>query len=384
MRLFRYTSIAVLVAAIGLVGCGGKKMVDPDPAQLPDLPKQQEVWKKQWSVSVGDGLGGEFLRLSPAITSSGIYAASRDGVLVAVNRENGDVLWRQKTGLTITGGVSAAYGMVVVGTAKGQVYAFNAQNGEKLWQSGFSAAVLSRVGIDADAVVVQTADGKIFGLNREDGTRIWTHESSVPALSIRGTSSPLMNNGAAFVGTASGRIEALESRTGASGWSTLVSTNSGRSELERIVDVDGELLLSGNTLYSAGYQSQLTAVNAQNGRRLWQFEVSSAHGLAEGMDNIYVVDTTSTLYAVDSKSGKAVWKQPDLTWRSLTSPATSLNSVLVGDRFGYVHIMAQSDGRMLGRFKSSGEPVVALNVESDTAFVYGAKGHLSAWRLTQN
>lgn len=384
MPFFRYATFTVLLAVLGLAACSSNKVVEPEPAKLPDLPEAAVKWQKQWSVSVGSGLDGEYLRLRPAVASDTIYAASRDGVLLAVDRESGKLRWKQKTGLALTGGVGAGYGMVLAATGKGEVVAFKAEDGSQLWRSALSAAVLSVPALDAGVVVAQSADGKVYGLKREDGSRLWVHDTSVPVLSLRGGASPLLTQGAVFVGTAGGKVEAIEAESGIMAWEVRVATNQGRSELERMVDVNGDLLLEGKTLYSLGFQSQLTAVDVESGRKLWQYDLSGFQDLAGGLGNVYAVDAGSTLFAVDAASGKAVWKQPDLAWRGLSGPVVSGSYLLVGDNKGYVHVLAQTDGRVLGRFRPDSSPVEALLAEQGTVYVYGVKGRLSAWRLRQD
>ncbi len=381
MSLRLSAALGLLLA--GLAACSSNKSAEPEAAPLPKLPSSTVQFKEQWSASVGKGQAGEFLRLRPAVSASAAFVGSRDGIVLAVDRSNGKTLWRQKTGLPITGGVGAGYGMVLVGTSKGAVVAFNAADGKTLWQSKLGAAVLSAPAADAEVVVAQSADGKVYGLKRADGSQLWVHDTSVPVLSLRGSATPLLDRGTAYIGTAGGRLEAVAAASGMAAWELRVATNQGRSELERMVDIDGDLLMDGDQLFSVGFQSQLTAVDVSSARRLWQYEVSSFQDLAAGLGNVYVADSASTLLAVDAKSGKAVWKQEALAWRGLSGPVTLGNHLLVGDRSGWVHVLAQSDGRMLGRFRAEREPITALLVDQDTVYVLSADGDFSAWRLRE-
>lgn len=355
----------------------------PEPGPLPDLPAERVRLERVWKVSAGDGVG-EVTRLRPAASGQQVVVASHDGVLLAVNAESGQTLWRQKTGLPLSGGPALGYGVVIVGTAKGELLAHDATTGARLWQVLLGAAVQSLPVLTAERVLVVTADGVVHALDRASGEQRWTYTTPVPPLSLRGRAAPLVIGAQVLVPTAAGKIISLDVDTGIVEWDVRVAANTGRSELERMVDIQGELLLEGDSdLYSVGFQSQLTALNVQEGRRRWQHEVSSVQGLAAGLGNIYVVDTGGTVIALDHESGKPVWKQPDLAWRGLVNPVVLGPVLVTGDADGRAHILSQSDGKVLGRERLVRDRLVSLSVQGDQLLAWSADGVLSAWKIRQ-
>jgi outer membrane protein assembly factor BamB len=354
----------------------------PEPASYPDLPSDKLVFERLWKTSVGDGLGKDDVRLPPAIGEQRVTAASRDGVLMSLLRETGKTVWKKATGLPITTGPGAAYGAIAVGTAKGEVVLFAETDGTQQWKVPVGAAVLAVPAVAADTVVVLSADGVIHALSVASGEQRWAYNTSVPALSLHANAAPLIVDGIVYVATAGGKLLSLDLQTGVAAWELRVASNSGRSELERMNDIVGDLLFVGPaTIYSVGYQSQLTAVDVNNGRRRWQFETSSVNGLAEGLGNIYVSDTDGNVLAVDRSSGKVVWKQSDYQHRRLTA-ATVVGSVLaVGDDEGRVHLLAQSDGQVRGRTRVSGDALVAIVGSGSQLFAWDKDGRLSAWAI---
>ena len=129
----------------------------------------------------------------------------------------------------------------------------------------------------------------------------------------------------------------------------------GRSELERIVDVDAAPLLVGGDVYAQAYQGRMMRIAARDGRPRWEAEVSSFQNLAEGYSQIYAVEEKDTVTAVAQSRGDVVWQHDLLARRSLTAPLAFSNYVVVGDAEGYLHVMAQRDGRMMGRTKVGGK-----------------------------
>lgn len=361
----------------------------PEPRDYPALPEAAARLKKQWSVRAGDGLAGESVRLAPAIGARHVALASRDGVVMLVERESGKVLWRRKTGLPLVAGPGIGYGLLAVATAKGELVVMDLADGSEKWRASLGATALATPAVAADAVLVLAGDGVLHALAREDGASRWTYNTSVPPLSLRGNAAPLVADSRVYVASAAGKVARIDLATGVPDWELRVATNSGRSELERMNDIVGNLLRVGEQeLYSVGYQSQLTCTDIAAGRRRWTFDVSSVNDPAEGLGNIYVSDVNGNIIAVDRASGQLVWKQADLAWRVLSNPVVVSNLVAVGDDEGRVHLLAQSDGAVQGRASVGGgwfsdSAIASLAVQDDVLYAWDAEGRLSAWKLRE-
>lgn len=381
MSMSRFLRLLLLPGMLFTLAACSSAPPAPEAKAYPALPSDRVRLTRLWELWVGDGLAGDNVRLVPALGEQHIAAASRDGVLLVAARENGKVLWKKKTALPVTAGPAAGYGVIVVGTAKGEVVAFAEENGARKWSVSVGAAVNATPAVSAGMVVVLTADGVIHALARETGETHWTYNTMVPPLSLHANAAPLIVDNRVYVATSAGKLLGLDLETGVAGMEVRVATNSGRSELERMTDIVGNLLLlDDRDLYSVGYQSQLTATDAESGRRRWQFDVSSVLDLAEGLGNIYVTDTSGNVLAVDRASGKVVWKQPDYEYRALTAPTIFAGMVAVGDDKGRVHLLAQSDGRVLGR-TSAGSALVSLQGRDDVLYAWSANGRLAAWKV---
>ncbi len=109
-----------------------------------------------------------------------------------------------------------------------------------------------------------------------------------------------MTNRLAVAGLSTGKVVALDISNGVPVWEQRVAIPTGRSELERVVDIDGGLLLSGETLYVASYQGRVAALDLQSGRQLWQRDASSYAGVAQGFGNVYVSLSSAPLKALTS------------------------------------------------------------------------------------
>lgn len=363
-----------------LAGCSlfSKEEAGPEITPLVKFKAQADI-ERQWSVSVGDGIGERYLKMTPAIDGKMIYAADAKGVVAAFDRMTGKRQWRISLKEPLSGGVGAGYGLVFVGTSSGHLLALNKADGSQAWRVAVSSEILSAPQTNASTVVVQTQDEKVFGFEHATGAQRWQYESSTPTLSLRGTSTPVLTSELAILGMGNGQVLALSADNGAVLWKQRATVAQGRSEFERMTDVDGDLLLAGNALYVTSFQGFVVAFDVNTGRPMWRRELSSYQGPDEGLGNVYISAADDELHAVTESDNELSWTQSALKYRKITAPVTFANYVAVADGEGYLHVMSQRDGSFVARKKIDGDGVRSkLLAKGEILYIYGNSGKLVA------
>ena len=352
------------------------------PMALSDITETVKI-KELWSVGVGDGQGDGFYRLQPAISGEVIYAASADGEVVAVDRKRGKTLWEVDLDISLSGGVGVYNDVLLLGSSEGLVLKLDANTGEQLWTTMLTGEILSPPQANGKVVVAQTYNGKLQGLDFATGQLLWTYNSKVPVLTLRGTSVPIIENNRVYAGFASGRVLAFDAQTGSIVWDGRVAIPQGRSEIERIVDVDGTMELAGNELYAVSYQGSVVAIDVESGRKIWQQKASSFSGVSLGFGNVYAADEDGTLNAF-MRNGEGVrWSQGALGYRQLSRPTPIGSYVTVADFEGYLHVLSQVDGDFVGRVRVDSDGVRADMLSEDgILYVFANDGELVAYEIT--
>lgn len=374
----RWKYAALLALAVLATGCSSTSKKELPPAELTKFQEEVEL-KVEWSRSIGDGQGDLYNTLTPAVDGDHLFAASADGRVIAMDRTNGNVLWKVSLDLPVSGAVGAGYGLVVVGTLKGEVIALDTSSGEERWRAKVTSEVLSAPAVNSDLVVVQTQDDRLIALDASTGSQRWIYESTPAVLTLRGTSSPVLTNSLAIVALSTGKVVALDTQRGIPVWEQRVALPQGRSELERVVDIDGNLLLSGGTLYVVTYQGKVAGIDIDSGRLLWQRDASSYAGLAQGFGSVYVSLSSGSVESIDERSNSALWTNDALARRQLSAPEVFSSYVAVGDLEGYLHLLSQVDGHFVGRKKIDGDGLRARPlVVGDWIYAYGNSGKLVA------
>ena len=347
------------------------------PAELEDIQTEVTI-SRDWRINIGNGQGDSFKKLTPVVDGGFVFAASDDGDVVAVNSTNGDLMWLTELETSITGGVGAGDGIVMVGTEAAELVVLSQSDGQEVWRTRVSSEILSQPKTDGDIVVVQTVDGKLVAVDREDGLQRWTYETTLPALTLRGTSSPVLTSeGTVVAGFSNGILVSVAAEDGVWSWEERVAVPDGQYDIERVIDVDGDLLLDGARILASSYQGNLMAFDTATGRIVWGMEASSYHGMDQGFGNIYYSNDESHLVAVRDNSSDVVWQNEELQYRDLTAPKTISNYVAVADFEGYLHLISQIDGRIIGRTRIDNDGVRSnLVVEDGSLIVYGNGGSL--------
>ena len=386
MRVIRLLFISCLMIVIG--GCSTvQDWFDSDdddptaPVELESIDSKVDL-KKRWSVKVGDGQGDGFYKITPTLVNDVIYVASSDGDVMAVAAEDGDRLWGVQLDRPLSGGVGYHDGSLFVGGSDGSVIELSADNGAVSWEVSVSGEVLSAPAASDDWVIVQTYDGKLRGFQRGSDEPSWTFTSDVPVLTLRGTSAPILQGNNALAGFADGKVIAIDLNSGNIAWESRIGVPQGSSEIDRIVDIDGSMSPQGRELFVASYQGRLAALDTRTGRKLWQQNVSSVSGTSVGFGNVYVADVDGTLSAF-LRSGQGVrWQNIELGFRQLSRPTPVGNYVATVDFDGYLHILSQIDGQIVGRAKISRDAARAdMIADSGRLIIYADNGQLLAYDL---
>ncbi|MFZ5724173.1 MAG: outer membrane protein assembly factor BamB [Pseudomonadota bacterium] len=363
---------------LALAACSGKDdLIEPSP--LPDIASSVK-FDRDWSADAGRGSEAEGLALVPAVTGQAVYTADQYGHLAARDRRSGKRLWKRSTREPFAAGPAAGYNQIFVGTREGEVLAYSATDGTPLWRTPLGGEVLAVPALNGDAVAVKTADGRVTLLDRVSGSVRWTWDGGAPPLSLRASSSPLLLDDAVLAGLPSGMLVALERATGQLIWERRIAEPSGKSELDRLVDVAGDFVLRDDRIYVATYQGRLVALDLRSGQFLWQQPVSTFQPLAVSADAVFVTDADSRLIAVRAVDGVVLWRLESLLGRRVTGAALLGDWLLVGDLDGWLHVIRQADGVLVGRRKIDGDGMALPPVvDENRVFALGRGGRLAVF-----
>jgi outer membrane protein assembly factor BamB len=372
--------LAVLgtAALITLAACGDK-VVDP-PAELVDIVAKRVV-HRTWSAGLGGDSERLRLALRPIVVDGKVYAASHDGEVVALAADTGRRAWTVKTKLALSAGPEVDNGLVVLGSSDGDIIALDAANGSERWRKSIGSEVLARPLIAKDVVVIRTVDGHVEGMAATDGSQRWAVDEEVPRLTLRGTAPPVLAGDRIVAGFDDGKVLAIDPRNGDVLWDAVVNAPHGRTELERLSDIDSPARVSGDDIFVVGFQGRIAMLALDSGQIWWARDASSYRGFTMDDDNIYLTNADSVVVAMKRSDGAVVWEQDAMKRRGLTAPALDGDALVVGDFEGYLHWLDKTTGEIVARQKTDGERITNAAVTTDAGvFVQTDSGKLLAFK----
>lgn len=408
-----------LITTLSVVALAGCETNDENEltriAELEPINIKRHV-DVEWREQTGSGVENYFSNLSPVVVKDMVFAAGRDGEVVAFDKLSGDEVWSTDTrdipptlwdaltftdveGDKLSGGIAAAYNNLYIGSENGFVVALSQETGEILWRKNVKGEVVSAPSPGEGWIAVTTAAGVITMLHPDTGEVRWEVETDVPSLTLRGTSSATVANGGVLVGTATGKLTVIVSEQGIPAWDVQIATVDGATELERLVDADSKPIVSGGDVYSIAYNGNLANVDFRSGRIKWKREYSSYRNLTLANGTLFLTNDKGYVSAVEASAGSEKWTNTDFYNRRLTQPVVYKDTVVVGDFEGYFHFLDINTGEVVSRYKLDDIDYSAFNwfvswftsedrraytapvVDGDLLYVQTRDGELTALRL---
>lgn len=382
MRFYRILVVLVITSLISACSWfSSDDEIEPNP--LVEIANPLNI-RQIWNTDAGAGQGEVVLGLQLAVADQRVFAADYEGNLFALNANTGKSQWRHEYELPFSAGPGVSDSAIAMGTLDGGVFLYDRNSGTPIWQAQVSSEVLAAP-IEHNGVwIVRAQDGRVFGLDHETGARIWVYDRGVPALTLRGNSKPVARAGVVYIGADDGKIIAIRSDDGTLLWEKALTDSAGRSELDRLADIDGEMQIIATDLYVSGYQGRVAGVSVSDGRLLWVRDLSSYSGLAAYRTTIAVSDEQSQIWAIDRRSGSVLWKQDELGLRQITGPQIHNGYFVVGDLEGYLHWVAVDTGYIRGREKAGNDPIMHTPVVAgDRLYAMTVDGRISAYEIQE-
>ncbi|MDD3608423.1 MAG: outer membrane protein assembly factor BamB [Halothiobacillaceae bacterium] len=360
--LSRSLVASVMVAGVLAAGCSNTRDHVEPPTKLVDV-RGEFAPRIVWSASTGSAQPGKLLRLVPYVEGGVAYTVDPAGKLTAVDLDSGATRWARSLDVKATAGLGGGEGLLVLATEDGELIAVERETGEVRWRKPLTTLAWARPAVAGGKVIVRTGDGRVFAFDAVKGTRLWVEARSVPALSLQGQSDPVvLGNEAVLIGYDNGALVVHALADGRSLWETQVALPSGRSDIDRMVDIDATPLVDRGVVYALSYQGRLAAVELRSGQPLWNREMSGYSSMTADSGTVYFSDARGAVWAVDKAGGQPLWRQEALLHRALSAPVLAGRWLVVGDLEGYVHFLSPDDGHIVARTRVDGGRVVGQPV----------------------
>ena len=340
--------------------------------KIQNLYPIEVVWKRSFN---GKNDLGSFI---PSFYSGEMIVADPEGNLISMNPSSGKVNWNIDLKRDLSAGTASGFGKIVLSDTDGFLVAIDTDSKETLWEKNIGGEILSNGVISASLVLIKNSVGELVALDSSTGDVKWSFRSQLPALTVRGTGEPIIENGIVFSSFDNGRLAAFQLETGYFLWDGPISFLEGTSELENLIDSDSSPVIAQSLIFATNYQGRLTAFDIAQKRPVWNAEASSFHSPIIGNNMLMVVQDDGSILSFSMTNLSPSWNSKEYLRRELSNGLIHKNLMLVGDVEGYVHIIDPLNGITVGRKKVSGNPIMSIVSFRNLAYVIDQESNISA------
>ncbi|MCE3043814.1 outer membrane protein assembly factor BamB [Legionella sp. 16cNR16C] len=384
--MFKKSLLLVVISALTACSTVDDYLLGKDNTPVPnelEPIKPKVALTEKWSVPVSRAKhSGNYLKLQPVIVGNTIYTADASGSVEAIDKKNGKILWSRKLDNVLVSGPSVGAGYIAVGTENSKVIVLKQADGSDGWQASVSGEVLSKPVIAQGKVLAKTIDGNLYAFNLASGEQLWVSDHGAPGLVLKASSSPVVvNNQTALVGYSDGKMDAVDIQTGHVIWQRSIAFASGASDVERLVDIDADPIVEGQTVILGSYQGYVGAFSLSDGQFIWRKPASIYKNMTVQGNTLYLTDSEDVVWAINKQNGQVNWKQVALKARGLTEPVISGDRLLIGDKTGMLHVLSAQSGEFISRAQVGSAIISTPSVSGKDVYVMTNNGKLSRFSV---
>lgn len=344
-----------------------------NPRHLAEHASLSHPLNPLWDRSIGRGVSKDGRITSEPVVENGVvYTLDAAASLVATGA-NGSTVWT--TDLTppgenaldgFGGGVAVSGDTVFASTGFGEVVAVNTATGDIIWRQELDAAVRAAPTVLGDKVFVVARDDKSYALDAENGRVKWRMQSASGDAGVVGGASPAAVGPVVVVPFASGEVIGTLARNGRQIWSAALSGGRRGTVRGRLSDITGDPVIDGDRVYVANQSGRLAALDRRSGERLWSIKDGSTGPALPVGGSLFYVSDEARLVRVSAEDGTEIWQTqlPEFGGSKHQDDAQQhYGPVLAGGRL----VVASSDGFLRSFDPASGEELNAVPLPGGAA-----------------
>lgn len=372
----------------------------PESGGFPDHAMQHlalpDTLRQAWKTSVGEGSSRYTQVLAQPIVADGrVYAMDGGSQVGAYDPANGNQIWRVDVkpsddyGNGFGGGIAFWKGRLYVSTGYAQVLALDPKNGKVIWKTGVGAPVRSGPTVADGRVYTVTVENELVALAADDGRRLWAQNGIPETAGLVGSSSPAVEGEVVVVGYTSGEIYALTIENGRPLWSDSLSSGGAVDAVSALADIRGRPVVDRNRVFAISHSGRMAAIDLRTGERVWEQDIGSSHGVWVAGDYVYVLSNDNQLVCLTRHDGKVRWLRQLPRYeneKDKEDPIVWAGPVLGGDRLivlssdGWALSVSPYTGEPMGRQEMPGDAFVDPVIANNTLYILTDNGELAAYR----
>lgn len=351
--------------------------------------------KRVWSADIGPGSTDELpLVAQPVVVDSRIFTLDTKSMLSAFNTKDGKRLWRESVSSpgesdnVIGGGIAFSNAVLYVTNGYNEVLAVNPENGEIFWRKDLPAPSRAAPTIMDNRLYVVTLDSRVLALDPQNGNILWEYIGIGETAGLVGAASPAANYDIVVPVFSSGEVTALRVENGSVAWSDNLSNLRAAGGLASLSDIKALPVIDKGLVIAISFSGRIVAIDERTGNRIWQREFGGDQTPWVTGNHVFALSENNELVALSRDTGVIHWvTQLDKYARDDDDEKLRWSGpVMAGGRL----ILASTDERLIEVAPETGEVKAQNRISTDvvippvvadkTLYLLGENGTLQAFR----
>lgn len=280
-------------------------------------PAYSGAFEQLWSVPIGVGEGTrQRITAEPVAAGGLIYTLDARAQVTAISAD-GAVVWsrdltppgtRSPEGAS-GGGLTVAGGRLFVSSAFGWLHVLDLRTGETVWSKQFDAALTAPATVSGNRAFVVAADSTAWALDAGTGKVDWQLSGAPSPAAMVGGAAPAIAGALVLLPTPGGELIAARQDNGMIVWRTVVAGTRIGVGYASVVDVTGDPVVQGDTVFVGNQSGRVMALNVRDGSQSWA-TMEAAYGPVWPVGgSVFLMSDRNRLVRLSARDGAVTWSQ---------------------------------------------------------------------------
>ncbi len=353
-----------------------------------------------WSTSIGQGDSRRSRILADPIVAEGRIFTLDSAFNLQATSLGGETLWsrslvplRDGPEQAQGGGLAYGDGKLFVTTGFGRLSAVDPGSGGEIWQQRLGAEASGPPTYRDGLVYVTSGDETGWAIEAGDGRVRWRAEGVANIHNIAGAPAPAVGEDLAIFSYGDGTLQAAFRQGGLRRWNATLSGRRGGRALDKAIDVTGDPVIFGDTVYAGNSTGQVVALDLGSGARRWTAQMGALDMPWPVADSVFLVSDDNALVRLDAQTGRTLWEVELPGWVPSAQPNrrrdesfANRGPILAGGRLivassdGAIRAFDPESGALVAEAEIPGGATTAPIVAGGTLYVVSKRGMLHAFR----
>lgn len=356
-----------------------------------------DTLSQAWRTKIGAGNEKYERMITGPVSANGrVFAVDVKGKVTALSLATGRKLWsreldndNERSKVGFGGGAAVEGNKLIVTSGYGFVVALDVESGSEIWRYKGVIPFRGAPTTYNDKVFAITHDNQMLALNIENGDFLWDQVGIAENAGMLGAASPAYDGTTMVAALSSGELIAMRGANGRILWQDTLSSSQRLTPLATLADIDANPVIDGGKVYAVSHSGRMVAIDMRSGERSWEADVAGVNTPSVAGNFLFVSTVDGQVACIARGDGRVRWvtqlqrftdqekRRGLIKWNG---PVLAGDRLLVTSSHGYAMSLSPYTGDVLSGLELPAGASTAPIVVDGTFVVLTDRGEVVAYR----